>query len=253
MSRHSFDPEIAKKVGLNAAVIYQNIVWWCERNAVKGRNIHDGNAWTFNSISSFESLFDYLTAKQIRTALDKLEETKLLEVGNFNKDARDRTKWYAVSRDSEAFAHMVNPHLPKRAETFAPEGRPLPDSKPDNKQTPIPPEGADLFSAKELPESRDTTVEKFFEEFWNLYPKNQRKANRKGCLEKFRSICSGRVKTIDRATPEQIVHGLRGYVDSNPDLKFVPAPLAWLNGAKWEAFQGPRETNRYQKIAREWS
>lgn len=119
--------------------------------------------------------------------------------------------------------------------------------------TPIPPKGADLFSEKELPESQDSTVETLFEEFWNLYPKNQRKANRKGCLEKFRSICSGRVKTIDRATPDQIVHGLRGYVDTNPDLKFVPAPLAWLNGAKWEAFQGPREANRYQKIAREWS
>jgi hypothetical protein len=30
---HSFDPEIAKKVGVNAAVIYQNIVWWTQKNA----------------------------------------------------------------------------------------------------------------------------------------------------------------------------------------------------------------------------
>ena len=33
MSMHSFDPEIAKKVGVNAAVIYQNIIFWTEKNA----------------------------------------------------------------------------------------------------------------------------------------------------------------------------------------------------------------------------
>lgn len=253
MSRHTFDPDIAKQVGVNAAVIYENIIWWCERNAVKGRNIHEGNAWTFNSISAFESLFGYLTAKQIRTALDKLEEVGLLEVGNFNKDARDRTKWYAVSRDSEAFARMVNPHLPKRAETFALEGRPLPDSKPDNKHTPLPPDGGDLFSANSLPESPSGNVEHFFEEFWKLYPQTSRKADRKGCLEKFRSICSGRAK-VDRATPQQILNGLKNYVATDPDPQYVPAPKVWLNGARWEAFQGePSEpVNRYRQIVKEW-
>ena len=44
MSRHSFDPDIAAKVGLNAAVIYQNILWWCEKNAANDHNLHGGIA-----------------------------------------------------------------------------------------------------------------------------------------------------------------------------------------------------------------
>ena len=66
MSRHSFDPEVAQVVGVNAAVIYQNIVWWAEKNAANERHIHDGRVWTYNSVGAFETLFPYLSAKQIR-------------------------------------------------------------------------------------------------------------------------------------------------------------------------------------------
>ena len=29
---HSFDPMVAERVGVNAAVIYQNFLFWCEKN-----------------------------------------------------------------------------------------------------------------------------------------------------------------------------------------------------------------------------
>jgi len=130
MSRHSFDPDIAAQVGLNAAVIYQNVLWWCEKNAANGDNIHDGKAWTYNSVAAFAVLFPYLTAKQIRTALDSLIEKGLVMVGNYNKDARDRTRWYAITRQLD---------LPQRASTFAQEGAPLPVSKPVINEEKIPP------------------------------------------------------------------------------------------------------------------
>ena len=96
MSAHVFDPEIAAQVGLNAAVIYQNIFFWVEKNAAVGRNFHEGRYWTRNSAEGFANLFPYLTPKQIRTALDKLEEAGLLVSGNFNKVSYDRTKWYSL-------------------------------------------------------------------------------------------------------------------------------------------------------------
>lgn len=40
MSLHSFDPDVAKKVGVNAAVIYQNILFWTEKNFRNKRNVH---------------------------------------------------------------------------------------------------------------------------------------------------------------------------------------------------------------------
>ena len=127
MSRHSFDPEIAKQVGLNAAVIYQNILWWAEKNAANGKHYHDGLWWTYNSVSAFAELFPYLTGKQIRTALDKLVQEGLLATGRFNKSAYDQTKWYAPTCLKD------KADLPKQANETAQNGKPIPDIKPDHK------------------------------------------------------------------------------------------------------------------------
>ena len=133
---HSFDPEIAQRVGMGAAVIYQNIVWWCQKNAANDRNIIDGRVWSYNSVRAFTTLFPYLTAKQVRTALETLEREELIIVSNFNNDPRDRTKWYAVC-DHEApvtaappFAPQGKAVCPTGQMAFAPQGKPLPDNKP---------------------------------------------------------------------------------------------------------------------------
>lgn len=111
---HSFDPRIAAKVGVNAAVLYQNIVWWCEKNAANNNNEHDGRHWTYNSVKAWSALFPYMSQKQIRTALDRLEAEGLVLSGIYNKMGKDRTKWYAANVDAI---------LPHRAKGFAPEGR----------------------------------------------------------------------------------------------------------------------------------
>lgn len=121
MALHSFDPDVASKVGINAAVVYQNLMFWCEHNAANDRHFHDGLYWTYNSMKAFGELFPYLTSKQVRTAIEKLVDAGLVRSGNFNKSSYDRTKWYAVV------------HLPKRANEVAPEGEPIPDSKPEGK------------------------------------------------------------------------------------------------------------------------
>lgn len=121
---HSFDPEIAKKVGVNAAVIYQNIVWWTDKNAANGKHFHDGRYWTYNSIAAFDELFPYFTRAQIRSAILKLEDSGLIVTGNYNQSAYDRTKWYSPN---------TKLHLSKLANGFDPEGKPIPDSKPDIK------------------------------------------------------------------------------------------------------------------------
>lgn len=129
---HSFDPDIAQRVGINAAVIYQNIVWWTQKNAANGRHFHDGRYWTYNSIKAFDALFPYLTQKQIRTALDRLEGAGLIMSGSFNKAGYDRTKWYCPAGQL---------HLPSGANGSAHEVKAIPDSKPDIKPD-------DLFGAE---------------------------------------------------------------------------------------------------------
>lgn len=242
MSRHSFDPEVAEKVGLNAAVIYQNIVWWCEKNAANERNIHDGKAWTFNSMKAFERLFPYLTSKQIRVALEKLEEVSLIESGNFNEKQYDRTKWYCPTGQME---------MPLRANGNAPEGKPIPDSKPvDKPDTPQPPMGEPaLFSAMEEPDSQEDPVESGFDTFWKeIWPSHFRKAGKVDCRKLYRKACEGKhPKADERLTPEQLNAAARRYIASVDDRQYLKAPKAWLNGALWEPWMDAPDSERARR------
>jgi hypothetical protein len=127
MSAHHFDPNIAAQVGCNAAVIYQNLFYWAEKNAANDRHFYDGRWWTYNSITAFAELFPYLTGKQIRTALDKLESSGLIVSGCYNKSAYDRTKWYSPS------CLNLKTHLPKKSNELAQKGKPIPDINTNNK------------------------------------------------------------------------------------------------------------------------
>lgn len=134
MSLHSFEPEIAAKVGVNAAVIYQNILFWTRKNAANGRNIRDGKVWTYNSVKALNTLFDYLSPAQIRTAIRKLIDEGLIYEGNYNASAYDRTKWYGVKCEL---------HLSKIANGVEQDRKPIPDintdSNTDGKQEVISP------------------------------------------------------------------------------------------------------------------
>ncbi len=135
---HHFNVEIATEVGINAAVIACNIQHWCAKNEANEseRHFHNDRYWTFNTMKAFEKLFPYLTLKQIRTALTRLEEAEIIYSGRFNKDARDRTKWYSYNGIEQRVMHLplrADDNCPEGQIPFAPEGRPLPDINPNNK------------------------------------------------------------------------------------------------------------------------
>lgn len=94
---HSFSVAAACKVGVNCAVIIQSIYYWVTKNEANEKNHYDGHYWTYNSVSAFSKLFPYLSARQISTALRKLEDEGYILTGNYNKMKWDRTKWYALT------------------------------------------------------------------------------------------------------------------------------------------------------------
>lgn len=234
MSRHSFDPEIAEQVGINAAVIYSNLMFWCEKNTANLKNIYEGRAWTYNSRSAFELLFPYLSPKQIRTALDRLLDAGLVITGVFNKDARDRTKWYSVP----ALDGMMQ--KPLGADTLAPEGQALPDSKPDINKPPNPQGGDDLFPDLEnqtAPDRTNDLIGEGFQEFWEtIWPKHSRKTQKSDCCKVYFRACKGEHKKADAISPASLNSAARRYIASVTDQQYLKGPLPWLNAPGWEAF-----------------
>ncbi len=129
---YTFDTEVAKLVGADAATLFQNISFWCMRNAANGQNEHDGRFWTYNSVKAFTELFPWLSVAQIRRALKRLEDAGLIVSGCFNKTGYDRTKWYAVGDEGLRFSNCSGAQidLSKSANRFDTEGEPIPDVKP---------------------------------------------------------------------------------------------------------------------------
>nr|DAI78232.1 MAG TPA: Flagellin, PadR, transcription factor, DNA.8A [Caudoviricetes sp.] len=109
MKKHILDIGVAQLVGTNAAILLENISYWCEHNAANHTNLHDGHYWTFNSTKAFGELFPYMTVNVIRTAIKKLKDNGLILTGNYNKSAYDRTTWYTLTAKAEAMLD-VNVH-----------------------------------------------------------------------------------------------------------------------------------------------
>lgn len=127
--KHYFSVKVAEEVGVPAAVIFENIAFWIKTNERNGRNIHDGKAWMFSSVSSFKETFPYFSEKQIRNSLSKLFVCEFLTVGNYNKTQYDRTRWFALTEKGNSFVRNDEKDLPKRANGNARKGEPIPDIK----------------------------------------------------------------------------------------------------------------------------
>ena len=217
MSSHSFDPHIAKDVGVNAAVLYQNIRFWVEKNEANEKHEYEGRFWMYNSIRAFKKLFIYLSDKQIRTALNRLLDKGYIDKGNFNQIGYDRTLWYCLG------GHI---HLPSGANGKAPKGEPIPDINPDIKPD-IPP--------NPLPGEWVSVFEKLWKTILDLTPDEIKGRHiKKTAKEKFGKIVT---RKKDPIPPARIAHAVLWYYDQEPqkkeDRKFMKGISPVLNS---EAF-----------------
>lgn len=129
--QHSFNVEIAKKYGILEAVLLNHLWFWIKRNKANNTNYFDGNYWTFNSTKAFSELFPYVSERQIKYALKHLREEEIIKVGNYNKDTRDRTLWYAFTEKGEAIVQNCPMESSFLSDTKVGNVRALPDIKPN--------------------------------------------------------------------------------------------------------------------------
>lgn len=94
---YNFDIDVAEKLGVNAAIVVQNLQFWIKKNEANDKHFHDGRYWTFNSMKAWHELFPFWTERQIRKILDDLVEKKIITKGNYNEMKYDRTLWYAFT------------------------------------------------------------------------------------------------------------------------------------------------------------
>lgn len=99
---HSFDVEIAREYGIPAAILLKQFSLWIKKNKREGRNQFEGKTWTYNSAADIANRVPYFSEYQVNRALSQMVQTGLIVKGNFNKTARDRTTWYALTDKAES-------------------------------------------------------------------------------------------------------------------------------------------------------
>lgn len=107
-----FMSAVACEIGVYPALLLEHIRYWVHNNSqyCVDSVYKEGKYWTYGSISTLQrKYFPYLTAKQIRTALDKLKNEGLVEVNVFNEKAYDKTKWYTLTKDGYKLVGETSP------------------------------------------------------------------------------------------------------------------------------------------------
>ena len=125
MAYHMLNTRVAKQCGVNAALIFHYLHFWIEKNRANGKHFHDGRYWTYCSMDGFCRILDYLSPKQIRTAIEKLEREGYIVKGSYNKSSYDRTTWYAITEAGYALLCEVETENPSAFEgnSTCPDGQ----------------------------------------------------------------------------------------------------------------------------------
>lgn len=238
---YHFSGEMARKYGLDEAIILHNLAYWVKKNTIDGRNIHDGRAWTYNSQHAFSEWFPWWSRRQVQRILNSLEEKGAIQKGIYNAKPMDRTMWYTVGDD--VLEHYGIQRPPEGLDTM--EQEPEADAQTvlctepfgamegtepcHGKHETVPP--IPKYKTKEKTKEtltdgvRSNQVEQF-RAFWDAYP---RKEGKKRTKVKWNRL------NPDPELFGRIMKGLHRHIASEQWRRgVIPHPTTWLNGERWE-------------------
>ncbi|WP_338469558.1 hypothetical protein R4Z10_12080 [Niallia sp. XMNu-256] len=86
-------PSLAKQIGLNQAIILQQVHYWL----TSSRHKYEGRIWIYNSYREWQLQFPFWSEQTIARGIRSLEEQGYLLSSNFNRMKQDKTKWYTIN------------------------------------------------------------------------------------------------------------------------------------------------------------
>jgi len=206
----TFNIDIAKKYGTDAAIMLSNIHYWCKKNKANRKNFHNGAYWSYSTREAFSELFPYLTVRQIDTILTNLKKDGLIKVDNFNPKKYDKTLWYTVDET------LYNAYLT----TISPNGNmDVTDSSHGSNENVAPiPNTKQIVNTDNISCATSYTFELFWEDYG--VKKNKHEAQRK-----FNKLSPKEKNHIQTIMPQ--------YKKDTPEVNFRKHPTTFLNQKTW--------------------
>ncbi|RHW43469.1 replication protein [Neobacillus notoginsengisoli] len=85
-------PSLAKKIGLNEAIVLQQIHYWL----TKELHMIEGRSWVYNTYREWHDQLPFWSESTIKRVFKTLEDLGYVISGNFNRSKMDQTKWYTI-------------------------------------------------------------------------------------------------------------------------------------------------------------
>ena len=89
-------PSLAVIVGLEEAIVLQQVKYWLTINEEKKANYFNGRYWVYNSYREWQKQFPFWSERTVRRIIGRLESRGLLISDNHNEAGFDKTKWYTI-------------------------------------------------------------------------------------------------------------------------------------------------------------
>ncbi|CAH2714773.1 hypothetical protein BACCIP111895_01949 [Neobacillus rhizosphaerae] len=85
-------PSLAVKIGLNEAVVLQQVHFWLTISKHK----YEGKRWVYNTYLDWQKQLPFWSVSTIKRTIHSLERQGYLISGNWNVVKLDQTKWYTI-------------------------------------------------------------------------------------------------------------------------------------------------------------
>lgn len=86
-------PSLAKEIGLNEAIVLQQMHFWIS----KEKHFEDNRYWVYNTYDGWANQFPFWSRSTVIRTINSLEKRGIVETDNFNKMKIDQTKWYTIN------------------------------------------------------------------------------------------------------------------------------------------------------------
>ena len=130
--KHAFSIELANKYGIVSALLIEHLCFWITKNENNNKAFKNGEYWMFQSVNNIHKTFTYITPKQIRNALNKLENLEIIK--SSKEKSWDQTKWYTFTQKGKCILQNYQMELSKMENPISKKDKPIKDTKKDTKK-----------------------------------------------------------------------------------------------------------------------
>ena len=96
------NPALAEKIGLNEAIILQQLNYWLTRT--DSGISYDGVQWVYNTYSEWREQAPFFSERTIQRTILNLEKIGIVRSEMLRKSKGDRTKFYTINQSHELLA-----------------------------------------------------------------------------------------------------------------------------------------------------